>query len=167
MSALKANQAFRDLQQQTTALHARYTSLRAERQKVHSGILESLKAGEMTPTYVHGILEQQLALAAMTASMDVCVARLKTLEDRKAKAFEALTRYSIYCQEQAKQLQRATAAVTVTATESVDLQSPVRLGSACYDSKRDTAQTIQVYMDTQDFFPGGDEEILKYYESVL
>ncbi|EME49897.1 hypothetical protein DOTSEDRAFT_68636 [Dothistroma septosporum NZE10] len=80
----------KELSEQYESLHARYASLRAERQKLSGSIIESLKDQQPGPEYVNTLLDNQLTLAAISSSMDVCFARLKSLDCRREDAVAAL-----------------------------------------------------------------------------
>lgn len=80
----------KELSEQYETLHARYASLRADRQKLSSSIIESLKEQKPGPDYVNTLLADQLTLAATSSSMDVCFARLKSLDCRREDAIAAL-----------------------------------------------------------------------------
>lgn len=75
-----------DLARQTEALHARYASLRSDRQKLSTSIVCSLKEQKAGPDYCNTLLDQHLSLAAINSSMDICFAKLKSLECRKEEA---------------------------------------------------------------------------------
>lgn len=79
-----------DLSKQSEALHLRYASLRASRQKISTGIVSSLKEQKAGPQYVNTMLDQHLALAAINSSMDICFAKLKSLDCRKEEAMSNL-----------------------------------------------------------------------------
>ncbi|KAF2209352.1 hypothetical protein CERZMDRAFT_107190 [Cercospora zeae-maydis SCOH1-5] len=76
--------------EQCDALHARYSSLRAERQKLSSGIIEKLQQEVTTQEGMSALLHEQLSLTAISSSMDICFAKLKSLECRKEDAIAAL-----------------------------------------------------------------------------
>lgn len=80
----------RDLARQSEALYERYSHLRAERHKISSGILAKLKEQQAGPEYANLLLDQQLALSAIQSSMDICFAKLKSLDCRKEEAITAL-----------------------------------------------------------------------------
>ncbi|KAK0871099.1 hypothetical protein LTS02_002028 [Friedmanniomyces endolithicus] len=84
------SETLRGLARQTEALHARYTSLRSDRQKVSISILTSLREQKAGPEYVHTLLDRHLSLAAINSSMDICFAKLKSLECRKEEAMTAI-----------------------------------------------------------------------------
>ncbi|GIZ39607.1 hypothetical protein CKM354_000298600 [Cercospora kikuchii] len=79
----------KDMTQQCDALHARYASLRAERQKLSSGIIEKMQQATNQEA-MSALLNEQLSLAAISSSMDICFAKLKSLECRKEDAIAAL-----------------------------------------------------------------------------
>ncbi|KAI5371081.1 hypothetical protein Slin15195_G019540 [Septoria linicola] len=82
--------ALKELSEQCDALHARYASLRNERQKMSSGLIDKLKEQRTDPDYLSTLLNDQLSLAAISSSMDICFAKLKSLECRKEDATSAL-----------------------------------------------------------------------------
>ncbi|KAM3415349.1 hypothetical protein BST61_g8878 [Cercospora zeina] len=81
-----------DTTEQCDALHARYSSLRAERQKLSGGIIEKLQQQQEATTQegMSVLLYEHLSLAAISSSMDICFAKLKSLECRKEDAIAAL-----------------------------------------------------------------------------
>ncbi|KAK0923707.1 hypothetical protein LTR91_001432 [Friedmanniomyces endolithicus] len=83
-------ETLRGLARQTEALHARYTSLRSDRQKLTISIVGSLREQKAGPEYVNTMLDQHLSLAAINSSMDICFAKLKSLECRKEEAMTAI-----------------------------------------------------------------------------
>lgn len=82
--------ALADLTKQTEALHKRYATLRSDRQKLSTSIVASLKEQKAGPEYVNTLLDQHLSLAAINSSMDICFAKLKSLECRKEAAMAAI-----------------------------------------------------------------------------
>ncbi|KAK0934789.1 hypothetical protein LTR29_013646 [Friedmanniomyces endolithicus] len=84
------SETLRGLARQTEALHARYTSLRSDRQKLTISIVGSLREQKAGPEYVNTMLDQHLSLAAINSSMDICFAKLKSLECRKEEAMTAI-----------------------------------------------------------------------------
>lgn len=83
-------ETLKDLSEQVEALHIRYASLKAERQKISTSIIASLKQQTFTPESASLILDEQLSLAAVSSSIDICFAKLKSLECRKEDAIAAL-----------------------------------------------------------------------------
>ncbi|TKA72486.1 hypothetical protein B0A55_06696 [Friedmanniomyces simplex] len=84
------SETLRGLARQTEALHARYTSLRSDRQKLSMSIVSSLREQKPGPQYVNTLLDQHLSLAAINSSMDICFAKLKSLDCRKEEAMTAI-----------------------------------------------------------------------------
>ena len=84
----------KDLAQQCENLHARYAKLRAERQKLSSAIVANLNEYKRGPEYANSMLDDQLSLAAVSSSMDICIAKLKSLECRKEDAIATLVALS-------------------------------------------------------------------------
>lgn len=80
----------KDLSQQCDALHTRYASLRVERQRLSSGIIEKLKEQRTDTEHRNSLLNDQLSLASVGSSMDICFAKLKSLDCRKEEAISAL-----------------------------------------------------------------------------
>ncbi|KAF2717780.1 hypothetical protein K431DRAFT_288214 [Polychaeton citri CBS 116435] len=78
------------LSTQSEALHARYTDLRAERQKLTVSITETIREMKAGPGYANRLLDQQLSLNAIQSSMDICFAKLKSLDCRKEEAIQKL-----------------------------------------------------------------------------
>ncbi|KAK5678966.1 hypothetical protein LTS10_008621 [Elasticomyces elasticus] len=83
-------ETMRGLARQTEALHARYTSLRSDRQKLSMSIVSSLRDQQAGPQYGNTLLDQHMSLAAINSSMDICFAKLKSLECRKEAAMAAI-----------------------------------------------------------------------------
>ncbi|KAK3069810.1 hypothetical protein LTR53_011570 [Teratosphaeriaceae sp. CCFEE 6253] len=83
-------EVLRGLARQTEALHARYTSLRSDRQKLSMSIVSSLREPKAGPQYSNTMLDQHLCLAAINSSMDICFAKLKSLDCRKEEAMHAI-----------------------------------------------------------------------------
>ncbi|KAK3643634.1 hypothetical protein LTR56_010144 [Elasticomyces elasticus] len=84
------SETMRGLARQTEALHARYTSLRSDRQKLSMSIVSSLRDQQAGPQYGNTLLDQHMSLAAINSSMDICFAKLKSLECRKEAAMAAI-----------------------------------------------------------------------------
>ena len=80
----------KDLSQQCDALHTRYAGLRMERQRMSSGLIEKLKEQRTDPEHLSALLNDQLSLASVSSSMDICFTKLKSLECRKEDAIAAL-----------------------------------------------------------------------------
>jgi hypothetical protein len=78
------------LSTQSEMLHARYASLRADRQRISSRLVEKLKEQQPGGEAADGLLDDQLSLAAVNSSMDICFAKLKSLECRKEDAVAEL-----------------------------------------------------------------------------
>lgn len=87
--------------------------------------------------------------------MDVCVAKLKSLDKKKALAIEALTTQTTTCKESACKR----VVLEVSSPEEAEIKTPTKLAPCFENTKRGTVQTIQVYMD-----PPDSDEILRYYE---
>ncbi|KAK3620072.1 hypothetical protein LTR22_025750, partial [Elasticomyces elasticus] len=83
-------ETMRGLARQTEALHTRYTSLRSDRQKLSMSIVSSLRDQQAGPQYGNTLLDQHMSLAAINSSMDICFAKLKSLECRKEAAMAAI-----------------------------------------------------------------------------
>lgn len=79
-------QNLQDLNKQSEALHARYSTLRADRLKLSTAISQSLRAQRPGPEYANTLLDQHLALNAVSSSMDICIAKMKSLDCRKEEA---------------------------------------------------------------------------------
>lgn len=169
-------QILREHSDQTKALHAKYASLRADRQRVHSRLLSSLRSGKIGTSHVDSLLDQELSLAAITASMDVCVARLKTLESRRENAVEVLAELSQRGEERAvkhvvdcmlpkARLSEDSDSITPRArvlAEQLDVATPKAKHPRAGNEARRKVQTIEVYMDEEIFM--GDE-LVRYYEN--
>ncbi|KAK4547876.1 hypothetical protein LTR36_010595 [Oleoguttula mirabilis] len=76
----------KDLAKQTEALHARYASLRSDRQGMSTSIVSGLREQKAGPDYCNTLLDKHLCLAAINSSMDICFAKLKSLDCRKEEA---------------------------------------------------------------------------------
>lgn len=85
-------QELQDLNRQSEALHERYASLRADRVKISTGISASLRDEKPGSEYANNLLDQHLALNAINSSMDICFAKLKSLDCRKEEAMQAVLR---------------------------------------------------------------------------
>lgn len=72
-----------ELTTQTDTLHARYSSLREERQMLLGAISHGLKEQKAGPDYVNTIFEQHMSLSTVCSSMDICLAKLKAVARRK------------------------------------------------------------------------------------
>ncbi|KAI7327688.1 hypothetical protein KC315_g6974 [Hortaea werneckii] len=83
-------QVLRNLAQQTEALHARYATLRSDRQKLSMSIVAGLKDQKAGPEYCNFLLDQHLSLSAINSSMDICFAKLKSLDCRKEEALATI-----------------------------------------------------------------------------
>ncbi|KAK5131124.1 hypothetical protein LTR08_001272 [Meristemomyces frigidus] len=83
-------QTLKDLAKQTEALHARYASLRSDRQKLSTSIVCGIREQKAGPEYCNTLLDQHLCLAAINSSMDICFAKLKSLECRKEEAMTSI-----------------------------------------------------------------------------
>lgn len=83
-------QTLAELSEQCEALHARHATLRVQRQQISSGIIASLKEHKPGPDYSNMLLNEQLSLAAVSSSIDICFAKLKSLECRKEDAIAIL-----------------------------------------------------------------------------
>ena len=83
-------QTLRDLTKQSEALHARHASLRADRLKLSTAISASLKDSKPGPEYANALLDQHLSLNAINSSLDICFAKLKSLDCKKEEAIQAL-----------------------------------------------------------------------------
>lgn len=79
-----------DLAKQSEMLHERYTALRADRQKISNNMSTYLRDVDPGPGYVAALMDQNAALAAVMSSMDICFAKLKSLDCRKEEAIAAL-----------------------------------------------------------------------------
>lgn len=80
----------RELSKECEAVHAKYAALRTERTKLSSAIIASLNERQAEPEYAHRLLDEQHSLAAVNSSMDICFAKLKSLDCRKEEAIAAL-----------------------------------------------------------------------------
>ncbi|EME87793.1 uncharacterized protein MYCFIDRAFT_213020 [Pseudocercospora fijiensis CIRAD86] len=83
-------ETLRSISEQREALHEKYASLRVERQKVSNSIIAKLKDQKPDLEYCNMLLDEQLSLAATSSSMDICIAKLKSLECRREDTIAAL-----------------------------------------------------------------------------
>ncbi|KAH9826960.1 hypothetical protein Tdes44962_MAKER03191 [Teratosphaeria destructans] len=79
-----------NLTKQTEALHKRYATLRSDRQMLQSNIVASLKEQRAGPELASILLDQHLELTAINSSMDICFAKMKSLECKKEEAMAAI-----------------------------------------------------------------------------
>ncbi|KAI6817219.1 hypothetical protein KC340_g15560 [Hortaea werneckii] len=89
-TAIDPKQMLRDLAKQTEALHARYATLRSDRQKLSTSIVAGLRDQKAGPEYCNFLLDQHLSLSAINSSMDICFAKLKSLDCRKEEALATI-----------------------------------------------------------------------------
>jgi hypothetical protein len=80
----------KELTEQTEALQLRYASLRTDRQALSASIVCKLQEIKPGPHYHNLLLDEQLSLAAVSSSMDICFAKLKALDCRKEDLVAAL-----------------------------------------------------------------------------
>jgi hypothetical protein len=80
----------KELTEQTEALQLRYTSLRIDRQALSASIISKLQDTKPGPDYHNLLLDEQLSLAAVSSSMDICFAKLKALDCRKEDLVAAM-----------------------------------------------------------------------------
>jgi hypothetical protein len=83
-----------ELTAQTNTLHARYATLREERQELLSGISSGLKVQKAGPDYVNTIFDQHMSLATVCSSMDICLAKLKAVSRRKDTLIKTLAKHT-------------------------------------------------------------------------
>lgn len=83
-------QTLAKLAEQCEALHARHATLRAQRQQLSSGIIANLKDQRPGSDYGDMLLHEQLSLAAVSSSIDICFAKLKSLECQREDAIATL-----------------------------------------------------------------------------
>jgi hypothetical protein len=79
-----------ELTTQTDTLHARYASLREDRQTLLSTISHGLKEQKAGPDYVNTIFDQHMSLSTVCSSMDICLAKLKAVARRKDALIQTL-----------------------------------------------------------------------------
>ena len=79
-----------ELTVQTDNLHARYASLREDRQTLLSAISQGLKEQRAGPDYANTIFDQHMSLATVCSSMDICLAKLKVVARRKDNLVKTL-----------------------------------------------------------------------------
>ncbi|KAK5175358.1 uncharacterized protein LTR77_000497 [Saxophila tyrrhenica] len=83
-------QTLQTINKQVDALHARYTQLRSDRLRLSTAISANLKDHKPGPDYAHTLLDQHLSINAINSSMDICFAKLKSLDCRKEDAIAVL-----------------------------------------------------------------------------
>lgn len=93
--AVQALATLADLAKQTEALFARHAKLRAERQQLTTEITQGLRENKPGPDYVNTLLDQHMSLATITSSMDICLAKLKSLDCRKENAIAVLAAQAV------------------------------------------------------------------------
>jgi hypothetical protein len=84
-----------ELTQQTTTLHARYATLREDRQFILGAMTHSLREQRPGPDYVNTILDQQMSLTMCCSSMDICLAKLKAVARRKDTLAKTLATHAL------------------------------------------------------------------------
>ena len=85
-------QEIQNLNKQSEALHTRYASLRADRVKISTSISLALRDEKPGSEYANNLLDQHLSLNAINSSMDICFAKLKSLDCRKEEAMQAFVK---------------------------------------------------------------------------
>lgn len=85
-----AVETLKELSEESEALHTRYATLRTERQKLSSRIIAVLRDEAPSTEQTNMLLDDQLSLAAVSSSMDICFAKLKSLDCRKEDAITNL-----------------------------------------------------------------------------
>jgi hypothetical protein len=83
-----------ELTSQTDTLHARYASLREDRQTLLSTISHGLKEQKAGPDYVNTIFDQHMSLSTVCSSMDICLAKLKAVARRKDTLIQSLVKHT-------------------------------------------------------------------------
>lgn len=84
-----------ELTVQTTTLHARYATLREDRQFILSAMTQALREQRPGPDYVNTILDQQMSLTMCCSSMDICLAKLKAVARRKDALAKTLATHAL------------------------------------------------------------------------
>ena len=84
-----------ELTVQTTTLHARYATLREDRQSILSAMTQALREQRPGPDYVNTILDQQMSLTMCCSSMDICLAKLKAVARRKDVLAKTLATHAL------------------------------------------------------------------------
>ena len=93
--AVQALATLADLAKQTEALFARHAKLRSERQQLSTEITQGLRENRPGPAYVNTLLDQHMCLATITSSMDICLAKLRSLDCRKETAIAVLAAQAV------------------------------------------------------------------------
>lgn len=120
-----------DLAEQCEVLHARQATLRAQRQKLSSGIIASLKDSRPGSDYGDMILHEQLALAAVSSSIDICFAKLKSIECQREDAIAALISQASAASRLSSELARMSRKSSLA--PSMDLESRLNTGRSTPD----------------------------------
>jgi hypothetical protein len=76
-------------------LHARYATLREDRQFILGAMTHSLREQRPGPDYVNTILDQQMSLTMCCSSMDICLAKLKAVARRKDALAKTLATHAL------------------------------------------------------------------------
>jgi hypothetical protein len=84
-----------ELTTQTTTLHARYATLREDRQFILGEMTQALREQRPGPDYVNTILDQQMSLTMCCSSMDICMAKLKAVSRRKDALAKTLATHAL------------------------------------------------------------------------
>jgi hypothetical protein len=84
-----------ELTSQTTTLHARYATLREDRQFILGSMTQALREQRPGPDYVNTILDQQMSLTMCCSSMDICMAKLKAVTRRKDALAKTLATHAL------------------------------------------------------------------------
>ncbi|KAF2173058.1 hypothetical protein M409DRAFT_17008 [Zasmidium cellare ATCC 36951] len=165
-------ETLKDLSEQVEALHARYTGLKAERQKISASIIASLKDQKFGPESANLILDEQLSLAAVSSSIDICFAKLKSLECRKEDAIAALIARTTQAQKSpTENISAMIASMALTRKASL---APSDSGSRFAPTGRSTPDLVDSFSSnrltqpsTRTFSYGSEPETLDYRMSSL
>jgi hypothetical protein len=84
-----------ELTAQTTTLHARYATLREDRQFILGAMTLTLREKRPGPDYANTMLDQQMSLTMCCSSMDICLAKLKAVDRRKDVLAKTLATHAL------------------------------------------------------------------------
>ncbi|KAK4506878.1 hypothetical protein PRZ48_000611 [Zasmidium cellare] len=165
-------ETLKDLSEQVDALHTRYASLKSERQKISTSIITSLKEQKFGPESANLILDEQLSLAAVSSSIDICFAKLKSLECRKEDAIAALIAKTTQAQKSpTDNISAMIASMALTRKGSL---APSDSGSRFAPTGRSTPDLVDsssshrlTQLSTRTFSYGSEPETLDYRLSSL
>lgn len=134
-----------ELTTQTDNLHARYASLREDRQMLLSTITQGLREQKAGPDYVNTIFDHHMSLATICSSMDICLAKLKAVSRRKDALIKELAHPaqtkqplpSIGEQKQSPVITSARSTPAIPSSHKMSLSTPSSLHLQRFNSTRE------------------------------